>query len=145
MTVVGVSLVTGGTLTVPDFALFLLVGTRVFDPLAVAIMNYSELMMCGMSGERICTLLDEPEMAGSGDAPSEHEIRFDHVSFGYGEKEVLHDVSARLEPGNHDRCCRAVRLRQKYHVAADCPFFMIRHPVKCCSVVPMKRIWNLKS
>ena len=99
MTVVGVFLVSGGTLTVPDFALFLLVGTRVFDPLAVAIMNYSELMMCGMSGERICTLLDEPEMAGSGDAPSEHEIRFDHVSFGYGEKEVLHDVSARLEPG----------------------------------------------
>lgn len=100
MTVVGVFLVTGGTLTVPDFALFLLVGTRVFDPLAVAIMNYSELMMCGMSGERICTLLDEPEMAGSGDAPREHEIRFDHVSFGYGEKEVLHDVSARLEPGS---------------------------------------------
>ena len=99
MTVVGVFLVIGGTLTVPDFALFLLVGTRVFDPLAVAIMNYSELMMCGMSGERICTLLDEPEMAGSGDAPSEHEICFDHVSFGYGEKEVLHDVSARLEPG----------------------------------------------
>lgn len=99
MTVVGVFLVIGGTLTVPDFALFLLVGTRVFAPLAVAIMNYSELMMCGMSGERICTLLDEPEMAGGGDAPSEHEIRFDHVSFGYGEKEVLRDVSARLEPG----------------------------------------------
>lgn len=99
MTVVGVFLVSGGTLTVPDFALFLFVGTRVFDPLAVAIMNYSELMMCGMSGERICTLLDEPEMAGSGDAPKEHGIRFDHVSFGYGEKEVLHDVSARLEPG----------------------------------------------
>lgn len=33
MTVVGVFLVTGGTLTVPDFALFLLIGTRVFDPL----------------------------------------------------------------------------------------------------------------
>lgn len=114
MTVVGVFLVTGGTLTVPDFALFLLVGTRVFDPLAVAIMNYSELMMCSMSGERICTLLDEPEMPGSGEAPKEYEICFDHVSFGYkvngrtadregglghGEKDVLHDVSARLEPG----------------------------------------------
>lgn len=121
MTVVGVFLVTGGTLTVPDFALFLLVGTRVFDPLTVAIMNYSELMMCSMSGERICTLLDEPEMPGSGEAPKEHEICFDHVSFGYkvngsegagdtgwrakqgglgrGEKEVLHDVSIRLEPG----------------------------------------------
>lgn len=114
MTVVGVFLVTGGTLTVPDFALFLLVGTRVFDPLAVAIMNYSELMLCRMSGERICALLNEPEMTGSGDAPKGHEICFDHVSFGYkanfagsereggpgrGEKEVLHDVSVRLKPG----------------------------------------------
>lgn len=99
MTVAGVFLVSGGTLSVPDFALFLLVGTRVFDPLAVAIMNYSELMMCSMSGERISTLLNEPEMAGDGDAPKTHEICFDHVSFGYGEKEVLHDVSARLEPG----------------------------------------------
>lgn len=99
MTVVGVFLVTGGTLTVPDFALFLLVGTRVFDPLAVAIMNYSELMMSSMSGERICKLLNEPEMAGAKDAPASHDIYFDHVSFGYGEREVLHDVTARLKPG----------------------------------------------
>ena len=129
MTVVGVFLVTGGTLTVPDFALFLLVGTRVFDPLSVAIMNYSELMMCSMSEERICTLLDNPKMSGSGEAPKGHEIRLDHVYFGYkvncseetkesglsrkvngsitaregglgrGRNEVLHDISARLEPG----------------------------------------------
>ncbi|WP_122641795.1 ABC transporter ATP-binding protein [Luxibacter massiliensis] len=129
MTVVGVFLVTGGTLTVPDFALFLLVGTRVFDPLSVAIMNYSELMMCSMSGERICTLLDNPKMSGSGEAPKGHEICLDHVCFGYkvncsketkesglgrkvngsiiareggldcGGNEVLHDISARLEPG----------------------------------------------
>lgn len=127
MTVAGVFLVSGGTLTVPDFVLFLLVGTRVFDPLAVSIMNYSELIMCGMSGERICSLLDEPEMTGSGEAPEAYEICFDQVSFGYGascaedglcsasagaersplahsalasgEKEVLHKVSARLEPG----------------------------------------------
>lgn len=100
MTVSGVFLVTRGTLTVPDFALFLLVGTRVFDPLAVAIMNYSELMMCSMSGERISALLNEPKMAGSGEAPEAHEICFNHVSFGYGEKEVLHDVSVRLEQGS---------------------------------------------
>lgn len=122
MTVLGVFLVADGTLTVPDFALFLLVGTRVFDPLAVAIMNYSELMMCSMSGERISALLNEPEMAGNGEAPEAYEICFDHVSFGYkmnsaesgrmpetcsaeggldrGEKEVLHDISTRLEPGS---------------------------------------------
>lgn len=99
MTVVGVFLVTGGTLTVPDFALFLLVGTRVFDPLSVAIMNYSELMMCSMSGERICALLNEPEMTGNGAAPNGYEICFDHVSFRYEKAEVLHDISARLKPG----------------------------------------------
>lgn len=99
MTVVGVFLISGGKLEIPDFALFLLVGTRVFDPLAVAIMNYSELIMCGMAGERICRLLHEPEMPGEKEAPKEHGICFDHVSFGYGDKEVLHDINAKMQSG----------------------------------------------
>lgn len=99
MTVVGVFLISGGKLEIPDFALFLLVGTRVFDPLSVAIMNYSELIMCGMAGERILRLLHEPEMPGEKEVPKEHEICFDHVSFGYGDKEVLHDINAKMQPG----------------------------------------------
>lgn len=99
MTVVGVFLISDGKLEIPDFALFLLVGTRVFDPLAVAIMNYSELIMCGMAGERICRLLHEPEMPGEKEAPKEHGICFDHVSFGYGDKEVLHDINAKMQSG----------------------------------------------
>lgn len=99
MTIVGVYLVSGGFLDVPAFAMFLLVGTRVFDPLAVAVMNYSELMMCGMAGNRIVNLLDEPEMTGSMAAPDNHEIRFDHVCFGYGKVGVLDDVSASFQPG----------------------------------------------
>lgn len=99
MTVAGAFLLMGGTLTVPEFALFLLVGTRVFDPLAVAIMNYSELMMCSLAGERIVKLLKEPEMSGNRDVPSEHGICFEHVTFGYGREAVLQDVTARLEPG----------------------------------------------
>ena len=43
--------------------------------------------------------MDEPVMAGDGGAPAQHEIVFDHVSFGYGEKEILHDVSAEFRPG----------------------------------------------
>lgn len=100
MTLVGVFLVSGGSLAVPEFALFLLVGTRVFDPLAVAIMNYSELVMSGMAGERIEALMHTPEMGGSGEAPEDHEIVFEHVRFGYGDKDsVLWDVNARLAPG----------------------------------------------
>ena len=100
MTVTGVFLISGGKLEIPEFALFLLVGTRVFDPLAVAIMNYSELIMCGMAGGRICRLLDEPEMPREKEVPEEHGICFDHVSFGYGEKEVLHDINAKMQPGS---------------------------------------------
>ncbi len=99
MTVVGAFLISGGKLEIPDFALFLLVGTRVFDPLAVAIMNYSELIMCGVAGERILRLLHEPEMPGDKEALKEHGICFDHVSFGYGDKEVLHDINAKMQPG----------------------------------------------
>lgn len=99
MTIAGVYLVLGGSLDVPTFAMFLLVGTRIFDPLAVAIMNYSELMMCAMAGNRITSLLNEPEMSGTKEAPDHHEIRFDHVSFGYGKDGVLQDVSACFTPG----------------------------------------------
>ena len=98
MTIVGVFLISGGTLTIPEFVMFLLVGTRVFDPLSVAIMNYSELTMCGMAGERISHLLDEPTMGGEKDAPNTHDIIFHHVSFGYGTKEVLHDINAAFRP-----------------------------------------------
>lgn len=99
MTIAGVYLVLGGSLDVPTFAMFLLVGTRIFDPLAVAIMNYAELMMCGMAGDRITSLLNEPEIDGSIAAPNNHEIRFDHVNFGYGNDAVLTNISASFEPG----------------------------------------------
>lgn len=98
MTIVGVFLVTGGTLTIPEFVMFLLVGTRVFDPLSVAIMNYSELTICGMAGERISHLLDEPTMDGKKDAPTTYNINFCDVSFSYGTKEVLHNINATFNP-----------------------------------------------
>lgn len=99
MTIAGTFLVLGGSLDVPTFVLFLLVGTRIFDPLAVAIMNYSELMMCKMAGDRIVNLLNEPEMGGTKESPEDHEIQFNNVSFGYGQDGVLHNVSAVMKPG----------------------------------------------
>lgn len=98
MTIAGVLLIGGGTLEIPEFAMFLLIGARVFDPLSVAIMNYAELIMCGMAGERISRLLEEPAMDGKKDAPNTHDIAFHHVTFGYGTKEVLHDITAAFKP-----------------------------------------------
>ncbi|MDR2820348.1 MAG: ABC transporter ATP-binding protein/permease [Desulfovibrio sp.] len=99
MTIAGVYLIVGGSLTVPVFALFLLVGTRVFDPVSAALMRWAEFKYIALSGERIMGIMDQPVMAGDGDAPEAHDIAFDKVSFGYGARPVLKDVSLSLRTG----------------------------------------------
>ena len=44
-------------------------------------------------------LMNEPEMKGDCDVPESGDITFDHVSFGYQEKEILHDISVTLRKG----------------------------------------------
>ena len=39
-----------------------------------------------------------------------------HVSFGYGQREVLHDVTFTAPQGDHHCHRGAVRLRQEYHL-----------------------------
>lgn len=99
MMTVGVHLLAGGTLQITTFAMFLLLGTRIFDPLAVAIMNWSELNMCAAAGQRITKLLDEPVMEGREKAPEQHDFTVENVSFGYGDTEVLNGVSAAFPSG----------------------------------------------
>lgn len=96
---VGVHLLAGGRLSITTFAVFLLLGTRIFDPLAVAIMNWSELNMCAAAGKRITKLLDEPVMGGTADAPENYDITVENVHFGYGDTEVLKGVSAAFPSG----------------------------------------------
>ena len=83
MTLAGVYLLAGGSLDPTGFSLFLLVGTRAFEPLAVVLTSWPELQRCAAAGRRIMSLLGEPEMPGESDAPEECSISFDHVSFGY--------------------------------------------------------------
>lgn len=99
MTLAGVYLLAGGSLDPTGFSLFLLVGTRAFEPLAVALTSWPELKRCAAAGRRIMSLLGEPEMPGESDAPEECSISFDHVSFGYDDNEVLHNVSLDIRAG----------------------------------------------
>ncbi len=99
ITMVGVYLILGGGMTVPVFAFFLLAGTRIFDPLAAAVIKLGELKYHNLAGERIMSILSEPVMAGEGDAPEAHGIRFENVTFGYGEERVLCQVSAEMREG----------------------------------------------
>jgi ATP-binding cassette subfamily B protein len=113
--VTGVYLILGGTLSVPLFALFLFVGTRVFDPLAGALMRLAEWRRAVLSGERVMAVMDEPAMTGEegvADAPPAARapdtvpaspapaLTFERVSFGYGDRPVLSDLSFSLAVGS---------------------------------------------
>lgn len=52
-----------------------------------------------IAGGRTLALVNEPEMKGERQAPATGDIRFEHVSFAYRDKEVLQDVSI-VFPGN---------------------------------------------
>lgn len=99
VTMAGVWLLSGGKVDIAVFVMFLFMGNRIFEPLASAITQLPVFVYKKAAGERIVDLMEEPIMTGDGDAPNQHDIIFDHVSFGYGEKEILHNVSADFRPG----------------------------------------------
>lgn len=96
MVLCGTYLLLGGELSLLVFVLFLVVGSRVFDPLTSALTNFAEFRYFSIAGGRILSLMDEPEMTGERPAPATGDIRFEHVSFAYQDKEVLHDISITL-------------------------------------------------
>lgn len=93
MVLCGTYLLLGGELSLLVFVLFLVVGSRVFDPLTSALTNFAEFRYFSIAGGRILTLMNEPEMEGERQAPATGDIRFEHVSFAYQDKTVLQDVS----------------------------------------------------
>ena len=96
MVLCGTYLLLGGELSVLVFVLFLVVGSRVFDPLTSALTNFAEFRYFSIAGGRILTLMNEPEMKGERQSPTAGDIRLEHISFAYQDKEVLHDISATL-------------------------------------------------
>lgn len=96
MVLCGTYLLLGGKLSLLVFVLFLVVGSRVFDPLTSALTNFTEFRYYSIAGGRILDLMHEPEMKGSRPAPQTGAIQFENVSFSYQDKEVLHDISITL-------------------------------------------------
>lgn len=100
MILCGAYLLVGGELTLLTFVMFLIVGSRVFDPLTSALTNFAEFRYFSIAGGRILNLMREPEMTGKKESPEHGDITFEKVSFGYGEKEILHDVSLTMKQGS---------------------------------------------
>lgn len=100
ITMAGAYLLSGGTLDISTFVMFLFFGTRIFEPLVGAIVQLPVFVYKKDAGKRIVDLMDEPVMSGENDAPENGDIRFEHVTFGYGKNTVLDDVSAEFKKGS---------------------------------------------
>ncbi|MCS7462321.1 ABC transporter ATP-binding protein/permease [Paenibacillus doosanensis] len=101
MALTGVHLLMGGSLNLTVFVTFLIIGTRVFDPLTTALVNYVEFRYHEQAGERIVRLLEQPVMSGERTPPSnKHDVELQSVTFGYNENVTLRSVSARMPEGS---------------------------------------------
>lgn len=97
MSLVGLNLLLKGSLSPEKFLLFLFVGTRIFDPLDLALVNYAALQIASVSGERIRKLLAEKPMTGKEVLNAENTVELSDVSFSYGERKVIQKLSLQIK------------------------------------------------
>ena len=96
MSLVGAYLILDGSLDIETFLMFLFVGTRIFDPLDLALTNYTGLQMASISGEKILKMLEMKPMTGEGDLNDKNDIELTNVSFAYDETNVIEDISLKI-------------------------------------------------
>lgn len=96
MSLVGSYLFLTGDLAIDTFLMFLFVGTRVFDPLELALANYAGLQEASVSGERILNLLNTEPMPGQEGLGFHNDIEIDRLSFSYRDSRVLEDITVRI-------------------------------------------------
>lgn len=94
----GLTFLLAGTVSIPIYVAFLVLGSHVFDPIVQSIIFLGEMRYFNLGVSRIQNLLDEKVMKGK-DIDSDIEnfsIEFDKVSFRYHEKDVLKEVTTKI-------------------------------------------------
>ncbi|WP_455526758.1 ABC transporter ATP-binding protein [Huintestinicola sp.] len=99
--VVGSSLLVKGEINVLTFFMFLLVVTRMYEPLQIALQNLSAMISADVNCKRMDEILFHEEQTGSTVLDNKgYDIVFDHVAFSYKDGEqVLSDVSFTAKQG----------------------------------------------
>ncbi|MDD4843128.1 MAG: ABC transporter ATP-binding protein [Anaerotignum sp.] len=92
---VGGYLLTQGTLDILTFFMYLLVVSRLYDPLQLALQNLAAIIATNVQCERMDEILSHPIQTGTDHLSNKGcDIVFNHVGFGYNQNEqVLQDVS----------------------------------------------------
>lgn len=97
----GAYLLTRGELDVLTFFMFLLVASRLYDPLQGALQNLAAIISTKTNIARMKEILDHNVQTGSEQLTNKgYDIQFDHVKFAYDTSEtVLEDVSFTAKQG----------------------------------------------
>lgn len=98
---VGSALLVNGTLGVLTFFMFLLVASRLYDPMQTALLNLAGIIAVRTNVARMNEILEYPVQTGSDALTNNgYDIVFDHVGFAYtGGEVVLKDVSFTAKQG----------------------------------------------
>lgn len=98
---VGSMLLIRGELSVLTFFLFLLVVTRMYEPLQVALQNLSAIISLDTTCGRMDEILSHEEQTGTEELSNNgYDIVFDHVAFSYENgKQILSDVNFTAKQG----------------------------------------------
>lgn len=99
--VVGASLLIQGSLDVLTFFMFLLVVSRLYDPMQSVLQNLAAIISTRTNVNRMNEILDHPVQTGANTLSNKGcDICFDHVGFSYQDGEVvLKDVSFTAKQG----------------------------------------------
>lgn len=98
---VGGMLLVKGTLSVLTFFMFLLLVSRLYDPMQLALQNLAAILSTNVQCKRMDEILSHPVQTGAEHLTNQGcDIVFEHVSFAYNRNEqVLRDVSFTAKQG----------------------------------------------
>lgn len=98
---VGGALFADGSISILTFFMFLMVVSRLYDPMQITLQNFAAIIATGIQCERLDEVLSHEIQTGSDKMTnSGYDITFDHVGFQYSDDTmVLKDVSFTARQG----------------------------------------------
>lgn len=99
--IVGAALLVNGSLSALTFFMFLLVASRLYDPMQAALQNLAAIIAMRTNVARMNEILEYPVQTGNDTLTNNgYDVVFDHVGFAYtGGEVVLKDVSFTAKQG----------------------------------------------
>ncbi len=99
--VVGGWLFANGTISILTFFMFLMLVSRLYDPMQITLQNFAAIISIGVQTERLDEVLSHEVQTGSDSMNNNgYDIVFDHVGFKYSDDtDVLKDISFTAKQG----------------------------------------------